>query len=116
MGNKHERSSTRHTVAYARTGRKLADSLTSNTHNRDGRIESCGVKTEVMCISKLGCARIIPTAGKKSAREKCEGKGRGLSISIQDEIVAKDRLCFSQTYDRPSDPDPANPGDSVIHI
>ncbi len=43
-------------------------------------------------------------------------KGRGLSISIEDEIVAKDRLCFSQTYDRPSKPDPANPGDSVIHI
>jgi hypothetical protein len=48
--------------------------------------------------------------------EKCEGKGRGLSISIEDEIVAKDRLGFSQMYGRPSEPDPANPGDSVIHI
>ena len=53
---------------------------------------------------------------EKICKGKMRRKGRGLSISIEDEIVAKDRLCFSQTYDRPSKPDPANPGDSVIHI
>jgi hypothetical protein len=49
-------------VACARAGRKLADPLTSNPQSPDSAIENYGLKSAVLYVSKLGCAKIIPTA------------------------------------------------------
>jgi hypothetical protein len=46
-------------------GRELADPLTSNPQSRDGTIENYGLTSEVPYVSKLDCAKIIPTAKKK---------------------------------------------------
>jgi len=40
--------------------------LTSNPQDRNGTIESYGLKTEVLYASKLGCAEIIPTVEQKN--------------------------------------------------
>ena len=67
----HKRSSKRHSGlrAYVRAGRKLViNSLTSNAHARDGAIENYGLDSEVLYLSKLGWAEIIPTASKKILR------------------------------------------------
>jgi hypothetical protein len=45
-------------------GHKLADPLISNPQSRDGTMENDGLKSEVLWVSKLDCARIIPTAEK----------------------------------------------------
>ena len=41
--------------------------MTSKSLSRDGIVESYGLESEVLCVSKLGCSRIIPTGEKKSA-------------------------------------------------
>jgi len=56
------------TVAYVRAGRKLVNSLTSSPHDRDGTIENYGLDSEVLYLSKLGWAEIIPSASKKILR------------------------------------------------
>jgi hypothetical protein len=53
-------------VAYARAGRKLADPLTSNPQSRDGTMENCGLKAEILYVFKLVCAKIIPIVGAKN--------------------------------------------------
>jgi hypothetical protein len=68
MGNKHERPSKRHAVAYARAGRKLAGPGASNPQSRDGTIENYGLKSEGLYVSKLGRAKIIPIAEQKIFR------------------------------------------------
>jgi len=55
-------------VAYARAGRELADPLTSNPQSRDGTMENCGLKAEILYVFKLVCAKIIPIAEKKLLR------------------------------------------------
>jgi hypothetical protein len=49
-------------------GRKLAGPLTSNPQSRDGTIEDYGLRSEVLHITKLSCATIIPTAEQKIYR------------------------------------------------
>jgi hypothetical protein len=68
MGREHERSSKDTVAACARAGRKLADPLTSNPQSRDGTIDNYGLRSEVLYVSKLGCAKIIPTAEQKISK------------------------------------------------
>jgi hypothetical protein len=55
------------TVACVRAGRKLVNSLTSSPQGRDGTIENYGLDSEVLYLSKLGWAEIIPTALKENS-------------------------------------------------
>jgi hypothetical protein len=45
-------------------GRKLADRLTPESSEPRRMIENHGLKSEVLCVSKPDCVKIIPTAGK----------------------------------------------------
>jgi hypothetical protein len=56
------------TVACVRAGRKLVNSLTSSPHGREGTIENYSLDSEVLYLSKLGWAEIIPTVSKKILR------------------------------------------------
>jgi len=38
-------------------------------------MENYGLKSEVLYVSKLGCAKIIPTKAKKSERNEMERPG-----------------------------------------
>jgi hypothetical protein len=71
VGNEHVRSSKRHSRLRVQASR-LADRLTSKSFSRDGIVENYGLESEVLCVSKLGCARIIPSGGEKILREEIE--------------------------------------------
>jgi hypothetical protein len=51
-------------------GRKLADRLTPESSEPRRMIENHGLKSEVLCVSKLDCVKIIPTAKKILKRMK----------------------------------------------
>jgi hypothetical protein len=42
--------------------------LTSNPQSRDGTIDNYGLRSEVLYVSKLACAKIIPTAEQKISK------------------------------------------------
>jgi len=42
--------------------------LTSNPQYRDGTIDNYGLRSEVLYVSKLGCAKIIPSAEQKISK------------------------------------------------
>ena len=81
MGREHERFLQKTPVACARAGCRLADPLISNPQSRDGMMENDGLKSEVLWVSKLDCARIIPTAEKKIEKDEV---ARSLTQPIMD--------------------------------
>ena len=76
MGREHERF-----LQACACGRKLADPLISNPQSRYGMMENDGLKSEVLWVSKLDCARIIPTAEKKIEKDEV---ARSLTQPIMD--------------------------------
>jgi hypothetical protein len=80
MGREHERFLQKTPVACA-CGRKLADPLISNPQSRDGRMENDGLKSEVLWVSKLDWARIIPAAEKNIEKDEV---ARSLTQPIMD--------------------------------
>jgi hypothetical protein len=69
MGHEHEHSSKRRQPpTCVRDVSRLILDLKSSS--RDGRIENYGLKSEVLYVSKLGCAKIIPTRGRKDFWER----------------------------------------------
>jgi hypothetical protein len=80
MGREHERFLQKTPVACA-CGRKLADPLISNPQSRDGTMENDGLKSEVLWVSKLDCARIILTAEEKIEKDEV---ARSLTKLIMD--------------------------------
>jgi hypothetical protein len=51
-------------------GRELADRLTPESSEPRRMIENHGLKSEVLCVSKLACVKIIPTAKKNSEKDE----------------------------------------------
>jgi hypothetical protein len=62
-------------------GRKLADRLTPESSEPRRMIENHGLKSEVLCVSKLDSVKIIPTAEKNSEKDET---ARSLTKPITD--------------------------------
>jgi len=55
----------KNTAVYAGAGHNLTDPFISNFESSDPTFESCGLKSVVLYLWKLVCAKNIPTAEKK---------------------------------------------------
>jgi hypothetical protein len=81
VGNEHESPSKRHQSPARVRGRKLADRLTPESSEPRRMIENHGLKSEVLCVSKLDSVKIIPTAEKNSEKDET---ARSLTKPITD--------------------------------
>jgi hypothetical protein len=92
MGDEHERASMKNTSRLRACGTQ-ADGSVSNPQSRDGAIENYGLRSEVLYVSKLDCAKIIP-----NAEQKCFGwKLKSLAMGSVDVITANRARVIDRT-------------------